>query len=83
MMFALVFRDFSVIKAIFLYPAALSFPVLFLRAADQLSAKLSGRNRWIMNALQAGIVLLISLYATDVYLLVPKLAPAHLLGDSL
>jgi hypothetical protein len=64
--YALEYRDFSVMKAIFLYPAVLTFPLLFLRAGETVSSHLPGRFRWVRAGFGIWIVTLFILYGADI-----------------
>jgi hypothetical protein len=64
-LYALIYRNYSVMKAIFVFPALLVFPVFFLRAAEKLERFLSKRSRWLPRLLNAGLVLLLALYVLD------------------
>jgi hypothetical protein len=52
-------------KAIFAFPALITFPYLFLRAAEPLYAYLSKRFRWSMYILNASVVALLIFYILD------------------
>jgi hypothetical protein len=65
-LYALEFRDLSVMKAIFIYPALVSFPFLFLRAGIAIYAKLSKWKTGIMNIFMSGIAALLLLYVVDI-----------------
>ena len=60
-----IYRDFSFMKAIFAFPALLTFPYLFLRAGEQLYAFLSKRMRWSTLILDASLVALLIFYILD------------------
>jgi hypothetical protein len=64
--YALEYRDFSVMKAIFLYPAVLTFPLLFLRAGETVSSHLPGQFRWVRTGFGIWIVTLFFLYGADI-----------------
>jgi hypothetical protein len=65
-LYTYIWRDFSFMKAIFAFPALLTFPLLFLRAAEPLYTFLSGRFRLSTYILDAGIIALLILYVLDV-----------------
>ena len=65
-LYALEYRDFSVMKAIFLYPAMLTFPLLFLRAGEWLNAHLAERFRWLRTGFIVWMVALFVLYSADI-----------------
>jgi len=60
-----MYRDFSFMKAIFAFPALLTFPYLFLRAAEPLYALLSKRIRWSTYILDASMIALLIFYILD------------------
>jgi hypothetical protein len=71
--YALQYRDYSFMKPIFLYPALISFPIFFVRAAGTLEAWLAGRARWAVAALEGAIGLLLLLYAVEIVALILQL----------
>ena len=60
-----LYRDFSYMKAIFTFPALLTFPYLFLRAAEPLYEFLSKRIRWSTYIVDASMVALLIFYILD------------------
>lgn len=66
-LYAFVYREYPVMKAIFTYPALLAFPVLFLKAAARLPA-------WAQRAFTVLSAGLFGLYFLDVLLLIVRLA---------
>jgi hypothetical protein len=60
-----LYRDFSFMKAIFAFPALLTFPYLFLRTAEPLYVFLSKRMRWSTYILDASMVALLIFYILD------------------
>lgn len=73
LLYALIYRDFTTIKAIFLFPALLSFIVLFLSAGEALYARLSEKNLGIIPLFETGISLLLVLNVLDIIVLVMQL----------
>jgi hypothetical protein len=72
--YALEYRDFSVLKAIFLYPAMLVFPLLFLRAAEWLNAHIPERlGRWVRSGFVVWMAALFILYSADIVTMVTLL----------
>jgi hypothetical protein len=63
--YTFIYRDFSFMKAIFAFPALITFPYLFLRAAEPLYAYLSKRFRWSTYILNASVVALLIFYILD------------------
>jgi hypothetical protein len=72
-LYTMLYRDFAVMKAIFVYPALLVFPVLFLRAVGPLYEFLSKHIRWSTFLLDAGIVALLVLYIGDIGTLIAQI----------
>ncbi|HVM70448.1 MAG TPA: glycosyltransferase family 39 protein [Anaerolineales bacterium] len=72
-LYAYLYRDFSFMKAIFAFPALITFPYLFLRAAEPLYAFLSKRIRWSTAILDAWMVALILFYMLDAGSLVAQI----------
>jgi hypothetical protein len=70
---ALQYRDFSTMKAIYIYPAVLSFSVLFLEALIVFDNLIFKRNKAITIFFEVAIVFLISLYITDVFQMIVHL----------
>ena len=64
-LYSYLYRDFSFMKAIFAFPALLTFPLLFLRAAEPIYAFLSKRIRWSSYILDASMVALLLFYILD------------------
>ncbi len=64
--YALFYRDFSVMKVIFIYPALLSAPLFFMRAVEFLRSWFSRSFRWIFVVITVWITVLFGLYAADV-----------------
>jgi hypothetical protein len=64
-LYTYLYRDFSFMKAIFAFPALITFPYLFLRAAEPLYAFLSKRIRWSSYILDASMVALLLFYILD------------------
>ncbi len=77
-LYALQYRSLTVLKAIFIYPALLSFPVLFLRSAQRLYAHFSEGKRWPLHVFEGGLYVLLVMYAADVGFLVLQLARIYL-----
>ncbi len=69
-LYALQYRSYAVMKAIFIYPALISFPAFFLEAAEKLVSFFRERLRWIPRLFEAGLVLLFGLYLVDVITLI-------------
>jgi hypothetical protein len=63
---ALTYRDFSTMKAVYIYPAILSIVVLFLEGTDVFYGFLSKYNRWITGLFEALFVFLVVMYMIDV-----------------
>lgn len=67
-LYALQFRDFSMMKAIFVYPAILAFPVLFIKSGNVIQHILRG-NKWFLATLSLVVTGLVILYGMDIYTL--------------
>ena len=63
---ALQYRDFSTMKAVYIYPAILSFVVLTLEATNAFYIFLSRQNRWITILFEGAILFLIIMYVVDI-----------------
>jgi hypothetical protein len=72
-LYALLYRDFSFMKAIFLYPGLLAFPLFFSQAAERLYAALSRRIRWSLPLLNGSMFLLLGFYMLDVGTLISQI----------
>ena len=64
-LYSFLYRDFSFMKAIFAFPALLTFPYLFLRAAEPLYAFFLKRMRWGTYILDASMIALLIFYVLD------------------
>jgi len=65
-LYAYLYREYPVMKAVFTYPALLAFPVLFLAAVQKLPG-------WAITALVALSSVLFVLYIADVLTLILRL----------
>jgi hypothetical protein len=72
-LYALEYRDYSVMKAIFLYPAMLAFPLLFLRAGERLNTFLKGRFDWARIGFGVWQVALFILFSADIVTMIALL----------
>jgi len=70
---ALQYRDFSTMKAIYIYPAVLSFSILFLEALIVFDNFILKRIRWIAIFFGVLMVFLMGLYITDVFQMIVHL----------
>jgi len=77
-LYTLEYRSLTVIKPIFIYPALLSFPWLFLRIGDKLSAYLTKGKRWLIYLFEGACAVLFILYITDVSTLIVQLGRVYL-----
>jgi hypothetical protein len=71
--YSLQYRSLSVIKAIFVFPALLSFPVFFLRASKTIIASFSKKIPWFEQLFDISIVSLLVCYILDVTVLIKDL----------
>ena len=67
-LYALQFRDFSVMKAIFVYPAMPAFIVLFIKSGNTIQRVLK-ENKWFLATLSSVVTILVILYTLDIYTL--------------
>ena len=67
-LYAFRFRDFSVMKTVFIYPAMLAFLVLFIKAGDAIQ-RLTKENKWFIATLSSVVAVLVILYSLDIYTL--------------
>jgi hypothetical protein len=66
--YALQFRDFSMMKAIFIYPGLLAFAWLFIKCGNTIQHILK-ENKWFLRALSCVVLVLTILYSMDIYTL--------------
>jgi len=71
-LYSLKYRDFSVMKAIFIYPAMLSFPLFFIKSGMAIRRVLMDQ-KLFMTILSVVVTVLIILYSLDVYTLIVHL----------
>jgi hypothetical protein len=67
-LYALQFRDFSMMKAIFVYPGILSFTVLFIQSGNAIQRRLR-KNKWFFPTFYVVVTVLVILYSLDIYTL--------------
>ncbi len=72
-LYALFYQTFLVLKAIFIFPALLTFPFLFLRAAEPVYTFMSKRIKWGVYILSADVIALLILYVIDIVMLVIRI----------
>jgi hypothetical protein len=76
--YALEYREFAVMKAIFLYPALIAFPLLFLRTASSLYSHAGKHLRWIRPGIWVWMMALFVLYGANTITMILKLtSPTH------
>jgi len=73
-LYALVYGDFSVMKAIFIFPALMAFSLFLIRGGDRIYQIFSRRGRWVTYVIAACISALLILYVLDVVTLIRHLA---------
>ena len=73
-LYALFYQTFQVIKSIFIFPALLAFPVVFLRTAEPLYAFLSKRVKWSVHILNGDMIALMILYTMDIVMLTTRIS---------
>lgn len=69
-LYALLYRDFSYMKAIFIYPAILGFPYFFIRGVRFVMDRMKKPVAWAGVASLAWILLLFILYAAEIVTLI-------------
>ena len=67
-LYALQFRDFSMMKAIFIYPGLLAFMVLFVKSGNAIQHLLKEK-KWFLATLSVVVTVLVILYSMDIYTL--------------
>lgn len=72
-LYALSYQTFLVMKAIFIFPALLTFPLFFLRAIESAYGFLSKRLRGVPVILNASLVFLMILYASDIISIIVRI----------
>ena len=76
-LYALLYQTFLVLKAIFVFPALLAFPVLFLRAAGPAYGFLSKRAKWSVPILNVDMIGLLILFIIDIVMLITRIRLYH------
>ena len=76
-LYALFYQTFLVLKAIFIFPALLTFPVLFLGTAQPVYAFFSKRIKWFVHILNVDMIALIILYIMDIVMLIARIRLYH------
>jgi len=75
--YALLYQTFLVMKAIFIFPALLAFPVLFLRTTEPAYAFLSKHVKWSIHILNIDMVALMVLYIMEIITLIARIRMYH------
>jgi hypothetical protein len=70
---AATLKDYSVMKAIYIFPGLLAFVTMFALAADEFSTSRIGTRRWLSPAIDSAFLVLFLLYITDVMILISAL----------
>jgi hypothetical protein len=65
-LYSMMYRDFSLMKTIYIYPALLSFLIAFIQSGNMLLKS----NKWFTTSLASIAAILVALYITDVAALV-------------
>ncbi|MGD0750462.1 MAG: glycosyltransferase family 39 protein [Anaerolineales bacterium] len=76
-LYALLYQTFLVLKAIFIFPALLVFPLLFLRTAEPAYAFLFKRLKWSVHILDVDIIALVILYIMDIVMIIIRIHLYH------
>jgi len=72
-LYALFYQTFLVLKAIFIFPALLVFPLLFLRTAGPVYAFLEKHAKWSVQILNVDMIALMILYIIDIVMLITRI----------
>ena len=64
--YSLLYRDFSVMKVIFIYPALITFPLFFIRAVEFFELRLKNCFHWVRAVFTVWIVTLFVLFTADI-----------------
>jgi hypothetical protein len=76
-LYALLYQTFLVLKAIFIFPALLAFPLLFLRTAEPAYAFLLKRLKWSIYILDVDMIALVILYIMDIVMIIIRIRLYH------
>jgi hypothetical protein len=76
-LYALFYQTFLVLKAIFIFPALLAFPVFFLRTAEPAYEFLSKRVKWSVHIFNIDMIALFILYIMDVITVITRIRLYH------
>jgi hypothetical protein len=76
-LFSLQYRSVTVIKAIFMFPALLSFPLFFMQTSKRLYQFLAKRYQWLSFVFDSIMVALLVCYVVDVAILIINLAKVY------
>ncbi len=76
-LYALFYQTFLVLKAIFIFPAILASPVLFLRSAEPVFAFLSKRLKWSIYFFKADMIALLALDIMEIVLVINSIRLYH------
>jgi hypothetical protein len=73
-LYALVYRDFAVMKAVFIFPALLAFTMCLIRGGEWIARYLQSHARWATYILEAAVSAMLVFYLFDVVTLIRHLA---------
>jgi hypothetical protein len=76
-LFSLQYRSVTVIKAIFMFPALLTFPFFFMQTSKRLYQFLANRYQWLSFVFDSIMVALLVCYVVDVAILIIDLAKVY------
>jgi hypothetical protein len=68
--YALLYRDFTVMKAVFIFPALLGIPLFFMRAVEFFELHFKNRFNWIFAVFTTWVVALLGLYTADIFTMI-------------
>jgi hypothetical protein len=73
-LYALTYRDFSVMKPVFLYPGIIFFALFFARALEFIKTYLGDRLQWLSIVFTVWMVILFGLYSADIVTMIQLIA---------
>ncbi len=72
-LYALEYRDYTVMKVIFVYPGLLALSFLFIRGAEQVYKFCSRGGKWVIPLIEGGISVLLIFYLLDIVSMIRQL----------
>jgi hypothetical protein len=65
-LYTLLYRDFTVMKPVFMYPSIIFLPLFFIRGVDFFKSWLGDQEKWLKITFTVWMSILLALYAADV-----------------